>query len=61
MEVEEGAFFGFLRALAQEKRPVVVPHAASSHAPLSGSMSGCQHSLLTNIIAICYIYYSTLL
>jgi hypothetical protein len=28
-----GAFFGFLRAMAQEKRPVVVPHAASSHAP----------------------------
>ena len=46
MEVEEGSFFGFLRAMAQEKRPVVVPHAASSHAPLSGSMSGFQVSPL---------------
>jgi hypothetical protein len=46
MEVEEGAFFGFLRAMAQEKRLVVVPHTVSSHAPLSGSLSGCQHSPL---------------
>ena len=46
MEVEEGAFFGFLRAMAQEKRPVVVPLTVSSHAPLSGSLSGCQHSPL---------------
>jgi hypothetical protein len=46
MEVEEEAFFGFLRAMAQEKRLVVVPHTVSSQAPLSGSMSGCQVSPL---------------
>jgi len=46
MGVEEGAFFGFLRAMAQEKRLVVVPHTVSSHAPLSGSMSGFQVSPL---------------
>ena len=41
-----GAFFGFLSGMAQEKRLVVVPHAASSYAPLSDSMSGYQNSPL---------------